>query len=354
MTDRPVREATDAPIYHALFTTVFRRMDAERAHHVAATLIRAAGRTPVLRDLVAAALVARPGVRLFGRTLPGPLGLAGGFDKDAGAVEGLSMLGFSFVEVGTVTARPQPGNEPPRLWRVLDEHALRNRMGFNNAGATAAAERLARLRRTGRGRRAVVGVNIGKSKVTPADQAPEDYAISARLTAPYADYLVVNVSSPNTPGLRDLQAVDSLRPILQAVRRAADDACARRVPLLVKIAPDLADEDVDAVADLALELGLDGVVAVNTTVAHDLGPGGLSGPPELDRGVAVVGRLRDRLGPDPVVIGVGGISTAADARRYLAAGASVVQAYTAFIYHGPFWASRINREIAGRRRARTR
>lgn len=337
---------TSGPVYRLLFDGVFRHMDPERAHHLAYTLIRLVGRVPVLSDVVARFLVAEPGVRLFGRTLPGPLGLAGGFDKDARAVEGLTMLGFSFVEVGTVTARPQQGNEPPRLWRVLDQRGLRNRMGFNNAGATAAAERLSRLRGTRAGRRAVVGVNIGKTKVTPAAEAAEDYAISARLTAPYADYLVVNVSSPNTPGLRDLQAVDELRPILQAVRASADAASgARRVPLLVKIAPDLADTDVDAVADLALELGLDGVVAVNTTISHDLGPGGLSGPAELERGIDVVRRLRDRLGPDVVVMGVGGITTADDARRYLEAGADVVQAYTAFIYEGPFWASRINRAL---------
>ena len=209
-----------------------------------------------------------------------------------------------------------------------------------------AAEQLRRLRATRRGRNAVIGVNIGKTKVTPPEEAAADYATSARLLAPFADYLVVNVSSPNTPGLRDLQSVDSLRPILRAVRAAADTVTGdRRVPLLVKIAPDLADDDVDAVADLAVELGLDGVAAVNTTIGHDLGPGGLSGPPLLERGVEVVARLRARLGTGPVILGSGGITTAEDARRYLEAGATLVQGYTAFIYEGPLWASRLNRAL---------
>lgn len=340
-------------MYGLLFRLVFSRTDPERAHHLAFTWIRLASRVPVLRDVLRAALTppSSGAVRVLGRTFPSPFGLAAGFDKNAVGVPGLTMLGFGFVEVGTVTAQAQPGNERPRLWRIVDQRALRNRMGFNNEGAVAVAERLRRLRSTASGRALVVGVNIGKTKVTPAEDAPRDYATSARYLAPWADYLVVNVSSPNTPGLRDLQSVDALRPILQATREAADEAAAAaqrpRVPLLVKIAPDLADADVDAVADLVAELGLDGVVAVNTTIAHDLGEGGVSGPPLLDRGLVVVARLRHRLGAGPVVVGVGGISTAADARAYLAAGADLVQGYTGFIYQGPFWASRIGRALAG-------
>lgn len=348
-------------MYRLLFDLVFRRMDPERAHELAFGLIGAVGRTPVLRDVVARVLAVPAGgaVRVWGRTLPGRFGVAAGFDKDARAVEGLAMLGFSFVEIGTVTAEPQPGNDKPRLWRVLDQRALRNRMGFNNQGSQAVAQRLARLRGSARGRGLVVGVNIGKTKVTPAEHAATDYATSAGRLAPYADYLVVNVSSPNTPGLRDLQSVEALRPILEAVRVAADQATTRAaaapVPLLVKIAPDLSDDDVDAVADLAAELGLDGVVAVNTTIGHDLGPGGLSGPPVLARGLDVVARLRTRLGPDAVIIGVGGITTAADAREYLAVGATLVQGYTGFIYQGPAWPARIGRALASdeRRSART-
>ena len=333
-------------MYPLLFDLVFRRMNPETAHHVAYAAIRMVGRLPLVPEVAGPLLRARGTVQAFGRTLPGPLGLAGGFDKHARAVRGLTMLGFAFVEIGTVTAQPQPGNPAPRLWREIALRGLRNQMGFNNAGAVATAEQLRRLRATRRGRDAVIGVNIGKTKVTSPEQAPADYATSARLLAPFADYLVVNVSSPNTPGLRDLQSVDSLRPILRAVRAAADVVTGdRRVPLLVKIAPDLADDDVDAVADLALELGLDGVAAVNTTIGHDLGPGGLSGPPLLERGVEVVARLRARLGTGPVILGSGGITTADDARRYLEAGATLVQAYTAFIYEGPLWASRLNKAL---------
>ncbi|MBO0900093.1 quinone-dependent dihydroorotate dehydrogenase [Cellulomonas sp. zg-ZUI22] len=341
-------------MYRLLFDLVFRRMDPERAHELAFALIGAVGRVPGLRSLVSRALrVPRGGagaVRVWGRTLPGRFGLAAGFDKNARAVEGLAMLGYSFVEIGTVTAEPQPGNEKPRLWRVLDQRALRNRMGFNNEGSAAVAARLRRLRATPHGRSLVVGVNIGKTKVTPAAEAPADYATSAGRLAPYADYLVVNVSSPNTPGLRDLQAVESLRPVLTATRVAADEATVRAgrpvVPVLVKIAPDLSDADVDAVAELVAELGLDGVVAVNTTVGHTLGPGGLSGPPLLARGLDVVARLRTRLGEEAVIIGVGGIASPADAREYLAVGATLVQAYTAFVYEGPAFPARVSRALA--------
>lgn len=344
--------------YSLLFNGVFRRMDPERAHELAFGLIERAGSVSVLRDVVQGGLapylgrgIGGPGsVRVFGRVVPAPFGLAGGFDKNARAVRGLTMLGFGFVEIGTVTAHPQPGNDTPRMWRELDLRGVRNRMGFNNEGAAAAAERLRALRSTKAGRAIVVGANIGKTKVTPAAEAAGDYATSARLLAPWADYLVVNVSSPNTPGLRDLQATESLRPILEAVRAAADEATqvgsgGRRVPLLVKIAPDLADDDVDAVAALALELRLDGVVAVNTTIGHDRGPGGLSGPVLRTRGLQVVSRLRKRLGEGPVIIGVGGITTADDVRAYLRAGADLTQGYTSFVYEGPFWASRINRAL---------
>ncbi len=339
-------------MYRLLFDLVLRRLDPEQAHRLAFGLIRAVAAVPGLSRVVAAAFAPPPAgaVEVWGRRLPSRFGLAAGFDKDAHGVRGLTMLGFGFVEVGTVTAHPQPGNERPRLWRVLERRALRNRMGFNNEGSAVVAARLRRLRATPRGRDLVVGVNIGKTKVTPADAAAADYATSAGRLAPYADYLVVNVSSPNTPGLRDLQAVDALRPVLEATRVAADEATTRAgrapVPVLVKIAPDLTDDDVDAVADLVAELGLDGVVAVNTTIAHDLGPGGLSGPPVLGRGLDVVARLRTRLGEDAVVIGVGGISTPADAREYLAVGATLVQGYTGLVYEGPAYAARITRALA--------
>lgn len=352
---------TSSPLlYGTVFRTVFARMDPEVAHERAFRLIATAGRVPLLRDVVQGALAPYLGqgaggagsVRVLGKVFPAPFGLAGGFDKDARAIRGLTMLGFGFIEIGTVTAHAQPGNDKPRMWRERALGGVRNRMGFNNAGAAAAADRLRELRRTPAGRAIVVGANIGKTKVTPVADAASDYAFSARLLAPYADYLVVNVSSPNTPGLRDLQATQALRPLLTAVREAADEATGaagvRRIPLLVKIAPDLAEQDVDAVADLVLDLGLDGVVAVNTTIAHDLGPGGLSGRPLLDKGLDVVAHLRARLGQGPTIIGVGGICDAADARAYLESGADLVQGYTGFVYQGPFWAARINRSLTRR------
>jgi dihydroorotate dehydrogenase len=334
-------------VYRLLFNQVFRRMDPERAHHVAFVGIRWAGLVPGLNTLLRAFFTrGHRSVRAFGREIPAPFGVAAGFDKNGTCVRGLTMLGFGWVEIGTLTAQAQPGNDKPRLWRVLDQRGIRNRMGFNNDGAAAAAERLQRLRARESGRRLVVGVNIGKSRVTPVDDAAQDYATSAWLLAPFADFLVVNVSSPNTPGLRDLQSVERLRPILSAVRAAADEVTAPgSVPLLVKIAPDLPDEEIDAVAELALDLGLAGVVAVNTTIAHDLGEGGLSGPPLLPRGLEVVARLRKQLGPDAAIIGCGGITTSADAQAYLDAGATLVQGYTGFIYEGPFWASRVNRGL---------
>lgn len=338
-------------IYPFLLTSVLSRVDAETAHHGAAALIRVAGALAPLRSALEATIGRPPvqgGPEVFGRRLPGRFGLAAGFDKDARMVQGLAAMGFSFVEIGTVTARPQPGNDRPRLFRLLEERALVNRMGFNNAGAAAVARRLRRLRRRPAGRRVVLGANIGRSKVTPPERAVQDYGASARALAPYVDYLVVNVSSPNTPGLRDLQAAASLRPILVEVVQRAAWAAGRDVPVLVKIAPDLADQDLDAVADLARDLGLAGVVATNTTIAHDHGAGGLSGAPLHERAVAVVRRVRGRLADDQVLIGVGGVETAADARELLHAGADLVQGYTGFVYGGPTWPGRVARGLARR------
>ncbi len=296
-------------------------------------------------------------VRVFGHDLPGPLGLAAGFDKDAEGYDALLALGFGFVEVGTVTAEAQPGNPKPRLFRLPKDRALINRMGFNNHGA-GCCRAPARAAACG-----LVGVNIGKTKRVADPDAIADFTHSAEILAPLADYLVVNVSSPNTPGLRDLQAVDRLRPLLVAVRAACDLASPlRRVPLLVKIAPDLADADIDAIADLALELGLDGVIATNTTIARAgletrepavaaLGAGGLSGAPLKQRALDVLRRLRARVGDRLVLIAVGGIETGEDAFARIQAGATLVQAYTGFIHGGPWWARRIQRELAALMRA---
>src|SRR5437764_9710963 len=245
-------------MYRLLYRMVLQRVPAEAAHRLAFGLIRGVARVPGAAWLLRRWLGPRDPVlrvRALGLSFPGPVGLAAGFDKDARGTRGLAALGFGFVEVGTVTARPQPGNPRPRMFRLTADRALVNRMGFNNAGAAAAAARLGRTRGG-----PVVGVNIGKTRAVPDADAAADYAASARAVAAVAGYVVVNVSSPNTPGLRDLQAADRLRPVLVAVRSALDAAVPERrqgrVPLLVKIAPDLADADVDAVADLALELGL--------------------------------------------------------------------------------------------------
>jgi dihydroorotate dehydrogenase len=263
--------------------------------------------------------------------------------------------------VGTITGQAQPGNEKPRLFRLVQDRAVINRMGFNNDGAAAVAPRLkaarAALTRSYPGVRPVIGVNIGKTKAVELADAVEDYLVSARSLAPAADYLVVNVSSPNTPGLRLLQDVASLRPLLTAVGGEADRAAGRHVPLLVKIAPDLSDDDVLAVADLAVELGLDGIVATNTTIAREglrtapgevarVGAGGLSGRPLRDRALEVLELLRDRVGPELTLISVGGIGDAHDARERLEAGATLLQAYTSFVYEGAGWPSRVLRELS--------
>lgn len=347
--------------YRWLFDHALVRVDAETAHHVGFAALRA-GRPVVSRLPLQPA--AAP-VHALGLTFPGPLGLAAGFDKNAEGIDALAALGFSFVEVGTVTGEPQPGNPRPRLFRLPADRAVVNRMGFNNDGAETVAARLETRRRRGVARRVVVGVNIGKTKVVPEEEAVGDYEKSTRLLAPYADYLVVNVSSPNTPGLRDLQAVEKLEPLLRAVRRRADAVTQDRVPLLVKIAPDLSDEDVLAVADLAGSIGLDGIIATNTTVSRDdlrssraevdrVGAGGLSGGPLKERSLEVLRLLRGRLDPATTVISVGGISTAADARERLDAGADLLQGYTAFIYAGALWPSRLQRELASGRAAAAR
>jgi dihydroorotate dehydrogenase len=354
-------------MYRLLYRIVLRRVPAEAAHLAAFGLIRGVARVPGAAWLLRRWLGPRDPVlrvRALGLEFPGPVGLAAGFDKDARGTRGLAALGFGFVEVGTVTARAQPGNPRPRMFRLTADRALVNRMGFNNAGAAAAAAALRRSRARPGG--PVVGVNIGKTRAAPDEDAAADYAASARAVAAVADYVVVNVSSPNTPGLRDLQAADRLKPVLVAVRSAlAASSGGRpegRVPLLVKIAPDLADADVDAVADLALELGLDGIIATNTTTSRAglassaaevaaAGAGGLSGPPLRARSLAVLRCLRARAGDRLVLIAAGGIETPDDAWERLQAGATLVQAYTGFVYGGPLWPRRMHAGLARRIRA---
>ncbi|MER5889075.1 quinone-dependent dihydroorotate dehydrogenase [Streptomyces sp. NPDC001941] len=347
-------------MYKLFFDLVFKRMDPEKAHYLAFRWIRLAVRVPVLRTFVAAFLAPRRAelrTEALGLRFHSPFGLAAGFDKNAVAVDGMAMLGFDHVEIGTVTGEAQPGNPKKRLFRLVPDRALINRMGFNNEGSAAVAERLAARRPVFR---TVLGVNIGKTKVVPEAEAAADYVKSTEALARHADYLVVNVSSPNTPGLRNLQATEALRPLLTAVREAADrSVTGRRVPLLVKIAPDLADEDVDAVADLAVELGLDGIIATNTTIAREgLGlrsdpalvkeTGGLSGAPVKERSLAVLRRLYARVGDRITLVGVGGVEDAEDAWQRILSGATLVQGYSAFIYEGPCYARAIHRGLADR------
>ncbi len=335
-------------MYRLLFALLLRRLPAETAHAIGFGLIRVAASIAPVRWAMRTVLTVRDPVlhnTVFDVDFALPLGLAAGFDKNAEGVDAWGALGFGCVEVGTVTAHAQPGNPRPRMFRLPADRAVINRMGFNNHGSGAAADAL-RTRRS----RLPVGVNIGKTKVVPAAAAAPDYAHSARLLAPLADYLVVNVSSPNTPGLRDLQAVDALRPLLSAVLEVVS------VPVLVKIAPDLSDADVDAVADLAVELGLAGIVATNTTFsraglrsdADRCGAGGLSGAPLGRRSVEVLRRLHARVGSELVLVSVGGIETAEDAWERITAGASLIQGYTGFVYAGPFWARMIHRGLAQR------
>jgi dihydroorotate dehydrogenase len=349
-------------MYKLLFSVVFRRLPAEAAHRVGFALIRGAARVPGCLWVLRRWLIPRdPVLRVhaLNHELPGPLGLAAGFDKDAVGVDALGALGFAFVEAGTVTAEPQPGNPEPRLFRLPADRVLINRMGFNNRGAAAAAARLRSRPRSCH--RVIVGANIGKTKVTPQSAAAADYARSARLLAPSADYLVINVSSPNTPGLRDLQAVSELRPLIAAVQDATESGGCGNLPLLLKIAPDLADEDVDALADLALELGITGILATNTTVGRDhltssadaiaaAGAGGLSGPPLRPRALHVLRRLRARVGDRLLLVAAGGIETPDDAWERIRAGATLLQGYTGFIYGGPLWPRRLHRGLARRAR----
>lgn len=346
-------------LYRSALRPALFSLDAERAHELTLDALALAQRYAPLRGALRAAFGVEDdgslAVELFGRRFPTPFGVAAGLDKGAVAYNALGALGFSFVEVGTVTEHPQPGNPRPRLFRLPADGAVINRMGFNNPGCEAASRALAAHPPDG----VIVGVNLGKSKVTPLVDAPSDYAASARALAPYADYAVINVSSPNTPGLRSLQSVDALVGIVRAVRPALSD---RGVPLLVKIAPDLADEDIDAVVDLALAEGLAGLVATNTTLRRDglrtpaevvrsLGDGGLSGEPLRSRSREVVARIFSRAGRSLPVIGVGGVSSADDAWDMVEAGASLVQVYTGFIYRGPTMASELTEGMRARLRS---
>jgi dihydroorotate dehydrogenase len=324
---------------YALARPLLFALDAEVAHRVTLTGLRVAHRLGVLR-LMSAPQSGQP-IDLMGLTFINRIGLAAGFDKNATCVDAMGALGFGFVEVGTVTPRAQDGNPRPRVFRLARARAVVNRMGFPNEGAAAAVLRLRRRHFTG-----VCGVNIGKNAATPLEQATGDYVAAFRTVYEYADYVTINVSSPNTQGLRQLQQGEQLRPLLQALLQTRAELAERvgwRVPLVVKLSPDLAPDDLAATTQVISELALDGVIATNTTLdraavtglKHADRPGGLSGEPLRERAQAVVRRLRVLLGPDMPLIGVGGIASAADAAAMFAAGADLIQVYTGLIYRGP-------------------
>lgn len=348
---------SEPTLYRTLFNRVLRNIDPERAHHLAFAVIRA---LPYLggRYLGKHTAWQREPLVVMGIPFRGPFGVAAGFDKNARAIRGLGQLGFSHVEIGTVTPLPQSGNDKPRLFRLTADRALVNRMGFNNDGVAAVAKRLTKLRSSRAAKRdelPVIGVNIGKNKTTANDDAADDYRICARELAPLADYLAINVSSPNTPALRDLQAVDSLRPIVTAVLAEAGST-----PVLLKIAPDLADEDIRQVAMLVSTTKLAGVIATNTTVSRSglttasetvaaAGDGGLSGAPLAARSLEVLRLLASVLHSDRCIVSVGGVESADDVVERLGAGANLVQGYTGFVYAGPLWVARINRAFVAAR-----
>lgn len=339
----------DVGVYSILRQVAF-AIDAERVHRLSMAGLRQWSR--VCRVALADSDVARHpslAVDAFGLHFPNPIGLAAGFDKDAECVPAWQSMGFGHVEVGTVTRYPQPGNDKPRLFRLPGDRALLNRMGFNNHGADHCARALERWRRKNRVR-VPLGVNIGKSKVTPAAEAAADYAHSFRVNADLADYVVVNVSSPNTPGLRDLQQRDALAGILDALATINDARSVKR-PLLVKIAPDMADDDAIDTARLVHERGCAGLIVSNTTVlrAGLVGPipeglGGISGQPVRRRSTELLRLLRREV-PALALVGVGGVADALSAREKLEAGASLLQAYTGFVYGGPGFVRRLLRGL---------
>jgi len=345
--------------YRLVFRLMVRvRLDGEAAHTIAVVALGIVTAIPGAKRLIRGILGPRdPGlrVRALGKDFASPLGLAAGVDSNATSFEGLGALGFGFVEVGTVTARPQPGNPGRRVFRLVGDRAILNRRGFPNDGASAVAHRL-----RGRSTDSIVGVNIGKTKDVPLDEAGSDYQASLRQLAPLADYAVLNVSSPNTPGLREMQSVGRLRQLIDDARREIE-AMGIHVPLLIKIAPDLSDEELDAISDLAVSAGLDGIIAVNTTTKRDdltdlsalpegVTDGGISGAPLKRRSLEVLRHLRARVGDKLTLISVGGIETPDDAWDRILAGATLVQAHTAFVYGGPLWPRSVNRGLSRRLR----
>ncbi len=347
---------------HIILPLLF-RFDAETVHHTVTRLLKIALAIPGVSAICRKFYVLedkRLTRTVFGLTFPNPVGMAAGFDKNAELISELSDLGFGFIEIGTVTPRPQPGNPRPRLFRLKADEGLINRMGFNNKGAGPAAERIRHFSRNRGGRNVIIGGNIGKNKDTPNENALSDYLTSFRDLFDAVDYFVVNVSSPNTPGLRDLQEREPLTRLLTALQQENRQQSVRTSgplkPILLKIAPDLTNSQLDDIIAIIAETGIAGVIATNTTISRDglvtdsaavaqMGAGGVSGRPLRERATEVIRYLHDQSGGSFPIIGVGGIASAQDAQEKLQAGASLIQIYTSFIYEGPGLAKRINQAL---------
>ncbi len=343
-------------MYKLLIRPLFFLIDPEKIHHFTFFLLRIAENIPGVPSLLRIFFTYKhPKLEktILGLHFPNPVGLAAGFDKDATLIDGLASFGFGFIEIGTLTPKPQPGNDKPRLFRLPKDQALINRMGFNNKGVQAAVNRLAK-----RKSKIIIGGNIGKNKTTPNENALTDYVYCFDALYAHVDYFVVNVSSPNTPGLRELQEKEPLRKLLADVKQLSLTKPVAK-PILLKIAPDLTDSQVDDVIDILIETKTDGIIATNTTISREglvteedtikkTGAGGLSGKPLATKSTKMIAYLRKGLGPHYPIIAVGGIMSPQDAIDKLNAGADLIQIYTGFVYEGPGFVSRINKEIVAR------
>lgn len=341
-------------MYKLLIKPIFFLFSAEKAHHLAVGAFKILLAIPIVSSLVKSFYRVsdkRLERELFGLTFPNPVGLAAGFDKDGKYYRTMAALGFGFIEVGTVTPKGQVGNPQPRLFRLPQDEGIINRMGFNNEGMDALVQRLQK----GKLENVIVGGNIGKNKVTPNEQAAEDYRLCFEALFPYVDYFVVNVSSPNTPNLRDLQEKEPLTKLLNLLQ-GLNQAKSSPKPILLKIAPDLTDSQLDDILDIVKDTNIDGLIATNTTISREnlvtatskieeIGAGGLSGQPLKDRATEVIRYLHTKSNGEVKIIGVGGIASAEDALEKLEAGASLVQVYSGLIYEGPSLIKRINKAL---------
>jgi len=340
-------------MYKIFIRPILFLFDPEKIHHFIFSFLSCIGKMPFIKNILRFFYVSESSSlekELFGLNFKNPVGLAAGFDKDAKLVDELACLGFGFIEIGTLTPRPQPGNDQPRLFRLPQDQALINRMGFNNEGVLAAAERLKK-----RKSKIIVGGNIGKNKITPNENAVADYEYCFEALYPYVDYFVVNVSSPNTPGLRELQEKEPLKNLMLHMKKLSASK-EKAKPVLLKIAPDLTTSQLDDIVEILLETRTDGVIATNTTISREglitgqqaiskIGTGGLSGRPLTKKSTEVIAYLRNQLGKSYPIIGVGGIMKPEDAIEKIKAGANLVQVYSGFIYEGPGFAKRVCEEL---------